>query len=129
MKRPSMLIALVLVAISGLAVGGAAAGETFRAYTQPGEWFSPGEMYSSYYDWCGNWTENTFSKGTTAHGLITFIDPSGNWRYSKQGTGVLTRRLTTAEKLAVRKKPHCRNNSGAAYQGGCFAFIESTQCA
>jgi hypothetical protein len=124
-----MLIAPVLVALFGFAVGGAAAGETFQPYTQPGEWFSPGEMYASYYDWCGNWTENTFSKGTSAHGLITFIDPSGNWRYSKQGTGVLTRRLTIAERIAVRKKPHCRNNSSATYQGGCFAFIESAQCA
>lgn len=129
MKRLRVSLAVTVIAISGFAVGAATAGETFVGYSPPGEWFSSGEMYSSFYDWCGNWTENTFSKGASAHGLITFIDPSGNWRYGKQGAGPLTRRLTYAERTAIRKKPHCRNNSGTAYQGGCLAYIESTGCA
>lgn len=129
MQRIASVLVAALVGVSGFAVGTAAAAEYFIGYSAPGEWFSPGEMYSSYYDWCGNWTENTFSKGASAYGLITFIDPSGNWRYGKQGTGVLTRRLTLAERLAVRKKPHCRNNSGSGFQGGCLAYIEPGQCA
>jgi len=127
MKRFATTVAALALAVAGFGVGTAAA-EIFRPYTAAGEWFSPGEMYGGDYDWCGWWTENNFSKGPSAYGLITFIDVRGNWHFGKQGLGWLRRVLTSTEQRAFVKKPHCRNNSGAGYQGGCFAFIQEAQC-
>lgn len=129
MKRLATVLAAALVSLTGFAVGTASAGESFYAYTQPGTWFAPGAKAGTYYDWCGYWRENTFSKGSSSYGLITFIDLNGNWNFGKQGLGTLTRRLTVSESRAFVKKLHCRNNSGSGYQGGCFGFIESAQCA
>lgn len=128
-RRLSLALAVALTALAALGVGTGLAKDEFHGYTRPGEWFSPGEMYSGFYDWCGFWKENVFSKGSGAYGLITFIDLSGRWHYGKQGLGVLTRQLSFAERRAFVKKPHCRNSSSATYQGGCFAIIEIAQCA
>lgn len=127
MQRLTKALVVALAALASLGAGRAAA-ETFVPYTWPGTWFGPGDMYSGYYDWCGWYNNNTFSKGQGAWGLIAFIDTSGNWRYGKQGYGVLSRDLTYAERRAFVKKPHCRNNSSAVYQGGCFAIRDDAQC-
>lgn len=128
MKRRVVTIAVVLLVVAGVGAGTGAAAY-FEGYSAAGEWFSPGEMYGSGYDWCRYWVNNTFSKGSSAHGLITFIDVNGNWRYGKQGTGVLSRDLSWAETYGWRKKLHCRNNSSVGYQGGCFGLYEPAQCA
>jgi hypothetical protein len=128
MKRFATALAVAVLSLAAFGAGTAAA-EAFRPYTDPGTWFSPGTMYSGYYDWCGSWTENNFSKGSTASGLITFIDLGGNWHYGKQGTGWLRRTLSSGEQSSFVKKPHCRNNSGNGYQGGCFAFQREASCA
>jgi len=54
-----------------------------------------------------------------------FIDSRGNWNLSKQGLGWIRRELSVAESKLWSKKPHCKNNTAATYQGGCFGFRES----
>jgi hypothetical protein len=126
MKR--LVVALAVVALGGFGVGSALAAE-FRPYSAPGEWFQPGHTESGYYnDFCSNWVNNTFSKSPSAWGLITFIDPSGNWMYGKQGYDILRRNLTWSESWGT-KKPMCRNNAWYGYQGGCFGYMERVQCA
>ena len=128
MQRLATLSVAVLVSVAAFGAGTAAA-DVFRPYTAPGEWFSPGEMYGSAYDWCGYWKDNTFSKAQSSHGLITYIDTGGNWHFTVQGKGVLSRQLTWSEMRAFTKKLHCRNNSGVGYQGGCFGILQEAYCA
>jgi len=125
MKRLASVLSAVLVAAAAFGVGGGMAA-TFYGYSAPGEWFSPGEGYGGAYDHsCGPWISNSFSKGSGAWGLITFIDSRGNWNLSKQGLGWIRRELSVAESKLWSKKPHCKNNTAATYQGGCFGFRES----
>jgi hypothetical protein len=126
MKR--LIVAVLIVAVSGFGVGSACAAE-WEPYTQGGQWFPPGAAAHSYYDFCGRWVNNTFAKSETGWGLITFIDTNGGWNHSVQGRGTIRRDLTLAQSRGWVKKPFCRNNSSAWYQGGCFGFIEPTNCA
>jgi hypothetical protein len=113
--------------VVGLSATVASAAEYALGYTQAGEWFDPGEGHGSGYDGvCGRWFENNFPKATNAWGLITFIDTSGGWNYSKQGYGVLGRTLTSVH---WTKKMHCKNNSGTRYQGGCWGYYRTYPCA
>ena len=115
MRRLSTAIAVLAVALAGLGVGTGAA--YIEPYTGPGEWFSAGQGRSSGYDWCNYWTGNNFAKGAGAWGLVTFITPSGGWRYSVQKYGNIFRALAD---YRWTKKLHCKNNSGSGYQGGCW---------
>lgn len=123
------LIAALAVAALGAFGVGSALGASWVPYTGAGEWFPPGRSASAFYDHCGLWVNNTFAKSETGWGLITFIKTNGSWSYSVQGRGTIRRDLTLAESRGWVKKPHCKNNSTAWYQGGCFGFIEPTQCA
>jgi hypothetical protein len=126
MKR--LVVALAVVALGGFGVGSALAAD-WKPYTGPGEWFQPGRSASGFYDYCGLWVNNTFAKSETGWGLITFINPNGNWSYGVQGRGTIRSNLSLAQSRGWVKKPHCKNNSGAWYQGGCFGYIEPQQCA
>ena len=118
---------LLLVVMLGLGTGTAAAATYFRGYSSPGETFSSGEGYGSAYDGaCTYWVENDFSKPQSAYGLITFINTGGGWRDTKQGYGLLSRAPSS---INWTKKLHCKNNSGATYQGGCYGFYNTYQCA
>lgn len=123
-------VALVgVIAVAAFAAVGVRAGfaDTVSGYAGPGEWFSPGEGHGSYYDnICRRWVDNNFAKGSGAWGLVTFINPSGGWSYTKQGYGNIFRPLPTNN---WTKKLHCKNNSSSGYQGGCFGFIRQYQCA
>jgi len=126
MTRLLMVVLCVLVVAAGYGVTRAAA-DTFYGYTAPGTWFTPGAGYGSVYDnGCSRWKENDFSKGWNALGLITFIDSSGNWHNTMQGYGWIHR---APSPLDWTKKLHCKNNSGASYQGGCFGYRTSATCA
>ena len=129
MRVKRVACALALAVVSALGGAGAGWAADWVPYTGPGEWFWSGRGVSAYYDHCGYWVNNTFSKAPSAHGLITFIDLGGNWSYGKQGTGVLRRTLTAAESRPWVKKPFCRNNSAVGYQGGCYGYIEPETCA
>jgi hypothetical protein len=125
MKRLAAVLLTTLVALAGLGAGTAAA-DTFYAYTAPGETFSPGEGHGSVYDnFCSRWTENDFSKAGSAYGMITFIDPNGNWSNTLRGTGWLERILPSPN---FAKKLYCKNVSGTTYQGGCFGFRNKYPC-
>src|SRR5262249_51232165 len=122
-----LLVTSMLVALASLAAFGVARADTFYGYAGPGEWFSVGEGHGSAYDnACGVWVENDFAKASSAYGLVTFINPSGGWNYTKQGYGNIFRPL---DNVQWTKKLHCKNNSGSAYQGGCFGFVRTFPCA
>ncbi|HXG75570.1 MAG TPA: hypothetical protein VNJ53_03280 [Gaiellaceae bacterium] len=124
MKRRFVVVAAA--AACAAAVLGSARAASVYGYSAAGEWFSPGEAYSGPYDHaCGPWVSNHFSKAEGAWGLITFIDPNGNWRRTKQGGGWLRDYLSAGESSGWRKKPHCKNNAWVPYQGGCFGMRES----
>ena len=126
-KWLATLAATVIVALGGLGVGAAGAAYVY-GYSAAGEWFSPGEGYGSVYDhFCGPWIENNFSKGGGSLGLITFIDGNGNWNYTVKGTGWIKRGLSVSSSRQWSKKLHCKNHSGATYQGGCYGFREPIQ--
>ena len=123
--RFATLAATVVVALAGLGLSAAGAA-TVYGYSAAGEWFSPGEAYGSVYDhFCGPWVENDFSKGSSALGLITFIDTGGNWNYTVKGTGWIKKALSMSSSRMWSKKLHCKNHSGGTYQGGCYGFRES----
>jgi hypothetical protein len=125
MNRFASIVVAALVALGAFGAGGAMAA-TVYGYSAAGEWFSPGEGYGGAYDHhCGPWISNNFSKSANAWGLITFIDTRGGWNLSMQGVGWLRRELSVAQSRTWSKKPHCKNNSSATYQGGCFGFRES----
>jgi hypothetical protein len=119
MRRLGTAIAVVALALASFGVGAAAA--YIEPYTGPGEWFAAGQGRSSAYDGCIYWTGNNFAKGSNAWGLVTFITPSGAWRYSVQKYGNIFRALP---EYFWRKKLHCKNNSGSGYQGGCWGDRE-----
>lgn len=124
MKRT--VAALVAAAAAALSAG-ASAGDTVYGYAGPGEWFSAGEGHGSVYDSaCSRWVDNNFAKASNAWGLVTFIDTSGRWNYTQQGYGNIFRPLPS---INWSKKLHCKNNSAAAYQGGCFGYRRGYQCA
>jgi len=127
-ERLVLAIAAGIVALTCFGMGSALAAD-WKPYTKPGEWFPPGRGESSFYDFCGKWVNNTFAKSSTGWGLITFIDLNGNWSYGKQGAGTLSRDLSLSVSRTWIKKPHCKNNSGSGYQGGCFGYTEPQQCA
>jgi hypothetical protein len=122
------LATLALVGVVALvALVGVALADSVYGYTAAGTWFSPGKAYGSAYDnACGRWTENNFSKGSNSWGLVTFIDPGGNWSNTRQGNGWI---LTSPSNLFSTKKLHCKNNSSKTYQGGCYGFSRPFQCA
>jgi hypothetical protein len=125
MTRLAAALVFMLVAFAGFGVGTAAA--YFEPYAGPGESFSPGEGHGSVYDHaCGRWAENFFNKAPSALGLMTFIDPSGNWSNGAQGYGGLYRKLTNP---IWSKKLHCKNTSGSTYAAGCYGNRVSYQCA
>lgn len=125
MTRFTTALVAALVSLAGFGAGSGAAA-TFYGYTPPGAWFSPGAGAGSSYDnFCGPWVENTFAKGSSSYGLITFIDPGGGWNLTKQGYGTITRTISMYTSRTWRKKLHCKNNSTKTYQGGCFGFRES----
>jgi hypothetical protein len=115
MRRFGTAIAVALVAVVGLGVGTGAA--YIEPYTGPGEWFAAGQGRSSNYDWCNSWYGNNFAKSASSWGLVTFITPSGGWRYSVQKYGNIFR---TISDYNWPKKLHCKNNSASRYQGGCW---------
>jgi hypothetical protein len=122
-----LLVTLLLVGAAVLVFGVTARADTVYGYAGPGEWFSVGEGHGSNYDYpCGHWVDNNFAKAGNAWGLVTFIDTSGGWNYTQQGYGNIFRQLPNHQ---WKKKLHCKNNSGSAYQGGCFGFMRSYQCA
>jgi hypothetical protein len=102
--------------------------DTWRGYAGPGEWFSAGEGHGSTYDHqaCWFWIDNTFAKAPSAWGLVTFINTSGGWSYTRQAYGNIFRVLP---EHTWQKKLHCKNNSGSAYQGGCFGYLRNYPCA
>jgi len=110
------------------AFGTIAHADTVYGYAGPGAWFSPGDGYGSTYDtFCYPWMDNNFAKSASSWGLVTFIDRSGGWSYTKQGYGNLLSDLPQAS--WVSRKLHCKNNSGTRYQGGCFGFRRNSPCA
>jgi hypothetical protein len=115
MKRLAMALAVAVTAAAGFGVGTGAA--YIQPYVGPGQWFSPGEGHGSDYDWCHYWTGNNFAKHGGAWGLVTYIQPSGSWSYTTQKFGNI---FSDLPEWRWRKKLHCRNNSGSAYQGGCW---------
>ena len=123
-----VLMALVMAALVVLAIFGAVArADTVYGYAGPGAWFSPGDGYGSVYDNpCYPWIDNNFAKSSSSWGLVTFIDTSGGWNYTRQAYGNIFRDLPNN---AWIKKLHCKNNSGTRYQGGCFGFRRSYSCA
>ena len=126
MRRLVLALAFAALLLAALGVGKGAA-DTFYGYTSPGTWFSSGQGYGSVYDnICSRWSENHFSKGGSAWGLITFIDSGGGWHDSMQGFGWIHRAPSS---LNWTKKLHCGNNSGVGYQGGCFGYRHAYQCA
>jgi hypothetical protein len=115
MRRLAIATAVTALALAGFGVGAGVA--SIVPYTGAGDWFAPGQGRSSNYDWCHYWTGNNFAKGSSAWGLVTFITPSGGWRYSVQKYGTIFRTLSD---YRWTKKLHCKNNSNAGYQGGCW---------
>ena len=125
MKRLATVLLLAVVVFGALGV--AARADSVYGYAGPGEWFSPGEGHGSVYDQaCSRWIDNNFAKPASAWGLVTFIDTSGNWSYTQQGYGNIFRPLPSH---IWTKKLHCKNNTGATYQGGCFGFRRQYSCA
>ncbi len=123
MFATTLLLAVVVFA----AMGGAARADYVYGYAGPGEWFSPGEGHGSAYDnLCGKWVDNNFAKPSNAWGLVTFINTSGGWSYTQQAYGYIFRSLPNHH---WTKKLHCKNNTGATYQGGCFGFRRAYSCA
>jgi hypothetical protein len=114
----------VLMAVFGTT----AHADTVYGYAGPGAWFSPGDGYGSSYDTlCYPWIDNNFAKSSSSWGLVTFIDQSGGWSYSKQAYGNIFRELPAS--AWGYKKLHCKNTSSARYQGGCFGFRRYSTCA
>jgi hypothetical protein len=125
MRRALTVFLCAAVLAAGYGVTRATA-DTLYGYTAPGTWFSPGNGYGSAYDnLCSRWTDNNFSKGSGAWGLITFIDSGGGWHDTKQGYGWIHRPPTT---INWAKKLHCKNNSQSRYQGGCFGYRNQYSC-
>jgi hypothetical protein len=125
MRRLATVTLIAVVAFSAFAVGAHA--DSVYGYTAAGTWFSPGQGYGSAYDnTCGRWTENNFSKGSGSWGLVTFIDPGGNWSNTRQGNGWI---LSKPSNVLSTKKLHCKNNSSKTYQGGCYGFSRAFPCA
>ena len=122
-----LLVALALVAVVLLTAFGATAhADSVYGYAGPGEWFSAGEGHGSGYDNpCYSWIDNNFAKSSSSWGLVTFINTSGGWNYTKQAYGNIFRELPNS---AWIKKLHCLNNSGTGYQGGCFGFKRQYSC-
>lgn len=127
MRRLKVGLAL-LAALFVVALGAATArADTVYGYAGPGEWFSVGEGHGSAYDTpCYPWIDNNFAKSSSSWGLVTFINTSGGWSYTRQAYGNIFRTLPNS---AWIKKLHCKNNSGSAYQAGCFAFRRYSPCA
>jgi hypothetical protein len=124
LRITALLLGLAPLAAFGVAK---ASGDTFYGYTAPGTWFGPGDHYGSTYDNpCSRWTENSFSKGSGAWRLITFIDSGGGWHDSKRGYGWIHRPPSVVD---WTKKLHCKNNTQSTYQGGCFGYRNQYQCA
>lgn len=120
MKRFVTVIAVVAVALLGFGAG--SAGAWVIPYTQPGVWFAPGQQRHSDYDSAciGWWYGNNFSKSpASSWGLVTFIIPSGSWRYTEQGPGHVSSKIPSGQER-WSKKLLCRNNSSRGYQGGCW---------
>jgi hypothetical protein len=122
-----LLVALALVAaVLMTAFGGVARADSVYGYAGPGAWFAAGDGRGSSYDSpCYPWINNNFAKSNTSWGLVTFIDTSGGWNYSKQAYGNIFRDLPN---VAWIKKLHCKNNSSVRYQGGCFGFRREYSC-
>jgi hypothetical protein len=123
-----LLSAVVVVAAVALASWGAVARADYvYGYAGPGAWFSPGDGYGSAYDSpCYPWVGNNFAKADSSWGLVTAINTSGGWSYTKQGYGNLSPSIPTSSYWV--KKLHCKNNSSTRYQGGCFGFRRQVQC-
>ena len=121
------LLALVVAAALALSAWGAIARADYvYGYAGPGAWFSPGDGYGSAYDSpCYPWVSNNFAKSDSSWGLVTFINTSGGWSYTRQAYGNIFRDLPSN---AWIKKLHCKNNSATRYQGGCFGFRRYVQC-
>lgn len=127
MARLLLVLAIAMTAVLA-AFGTIAHADTVYGYAGPGAWFSPGDGYGSTYDtFCYPWMDNNFAKSASSWGLVTFIDRSGGWSYTKQGYGNLLSDLPQAS--WVSRKLHCKNNSGTRYQGGCFGFRRNSPCA
>jgi hypothetical protein len=122
MRRVAIAIAVLAVALAGFGVGTAAA--YIEPYTGGGDSFAPGQGRSSGYDWCHYWTGNNFAKGANAWGLVTFITPSGGWRYTVQKYGNIFKSISSD--FQWTKKLHCKNNSGSSYSGGCWGDRENS---
>jgi hypothetical protein len=122
MRTRHVAVAVVALVLGGMAVGSGAA--YIEPYTGAGDWFSPGQARASQYDWCRYWTGNNFAKGSSAWGLVTFITPSGGWRYTVQKYGHIFRSISFDYRWS--KKLYCRNTSSVGYTGGCWGDREDT---
>jgi len=116
MRRRRVAVAVAAVALGGFGAGNALA--YIEPYTGAGDWFGAGQGRSSDYDWCRYWTGNNFAKAQSAWGLVTFITPSGGWRYSVHQYGNIFRSISSDYRWT--KKLYCRNSSAVGYQGGCW---------
>ena len=116
MRRRTLATAAATLALAGVGAGTGAA--YIEPYTGAGDWFSPGQARASQYDWCIYWTGNNFAKGESAWGLVTFITPSGGWRYTVQKYGNIFRSISSDYRWT--KKLYCRNTSSVGYRGGCW---------